>query len=146
MLLLDTDVISELRKAQRMNAGVRRFFAELRERNTACYISAITVGELRRGVELVRRRGDHERATLLETWLNRVLENFADSVLDFDADAAQVWGKMRVPHPENALDKQIAAIAWLNDLTLVTRNVAHFASTGVRIENPFTPPSSQSPA
>ena len=63
--------------------------------------------------------------------------DFGDSVLVFDADVAQVWGRLRVPHPENPLDKQIAATALLYDLVLVTRNVKHFASTGVKVLNPF---------
>ena len=55
----------------------------------------------------------------------------------YDADMAQVWGRLRVPHPENPLDKQIAATALVFDLTIVTRNVAHFSPTGARVLNPF---------
>jgi toxin FitB len=58
-------------------------------------------------------------------------------VLDFGADAAQVWGWLRVPYAENAIDKQIAAIALVNNLTLITRNVDDFALTGVNVLNPF---------
>jgi len=61
----------------------------------------------------------------------------ADNIHAFDAEAAQVCGRLRVPHPEHELDKQIAAIEWVNDLTVVTRNEADFSGTGVRLKNPF---------
>jgi predicted nucleic acid-binding protein len=98
----------------------------------------VTIGELRRGVELVRYRGDAKQAEMLERWLARLLGDFGDSVLAFDADVAQVWGRLRAPHPENPLDKQIAATALIHDLVLATRNVKHFAATGVKLFNPFT--------
>lgn len=74
---------------------------------------------------------------MLETWLLLLLEQYRENVLDFDAEAAQVWGRLRVPNPEHALDKQIAAIALVNDLVVVTRNTTDFAGTGVRLVNPF---------
>lgn len=95
------------------------------------------MGELRRGVELIRHRGDAQQAQALETWLADLLRDYADNILALDADAAQVWGRLRVPHPENELDKQIAAIALLNDLVVVTRDVAHFERTGAKVLNPF---------
>lgn len=65
------------------------------------------------------------------------MTQYNDCILDFDADAAQVWGKLRVPHPENALDKQIAATVLLHDLTVATRNRKHFDGTGVKVMDPF---------
>ena len=138
MYLVDTDVISELRKKKNANAGVVAFFKEASSSDGALYLAAVTIGELRRGVELVRHRGDAKQAQMLERWLGRLLGDFGDCVLAFDADVAQVWGRLRVPHPENPLDKQIAATALLHDLVLVTRNVKHFAATGVKLFNPFT--------
>ncbi len=139
MYLLDTNVISEARKQARANPGVVAFLRRAAELGQAVYLSVVTVGELRRGFELIRHRGDAEQATLLERWLQAVLDDHADKILTLDAEAAQVWGRLRVPDPAHELDKQIAAIALINDLTVVTRNTADFAGTGVRLNNPFTP-------
>ena len=68
-----------------------------------------------------------------------VLDQYGENILPFEADAAQMWGRLRVPSPENELDKQIAAIALVNDLTVVTRNTADFEGTGVRLIDPFLP-------
>ncbi len=134
---MDTDVISESREGIKANSGVRRFFRDAAKLEVPVYISAITVGELRRGVEKIRHRRDDEQAAKLERWLRQVTEDYADAVLAFDEEMAQVWGKLRVPHHENPLDKQIAATALIHDLTVVTRNVTHFDLTGVRLLNPF---------
>jgi predicted nucleic acid-binding protein len=134
--LVDTDVISELRKKDKSNRRVAAFFKDAAARDEPLYLAAVTIGELRRGVELIRYRGDTRQAQLLERWLDGLLAEYGENVLPFDADAAQVWGRLRVPHPENPLDKQIAATALLYDLVLVTRNVKHFASTGVRLVDP----------
>ena len=137
MYLIDTNVISEARKKAKANPGVIEFFNHVASTGEAVYLSVVTVGELRRGIELIRLRGDAEQATLLEDWLTIVLDEYADNVLAFDADAAQIWGRLRVPNPEHALDKQIAATALVHDLTVVTRNTADFEGTGVRVMNPF---------
>ena len=137
MYLVDTDVISEARKGVKANSGVKQFLSKVSKGGTPIYISVITIGELRRGVEMIRHRGDDVQATKLERWLVRIREDYADAVLDFDEEMAQVWGKLRVPHHENALDKQIAATALIHDLIVVTRNTAHFKPTGVRLLNPF---------
>ena len=137
MYLLDTNVVSEARKTVRANPGVSAFFEQVVAADAAVFLSVVSVGELRRGVELIRHRGDLAQAQQLESWLALVLNDYADRVLDFDSHAAQVWGRLRVPHPENALDKQIAATALIHDLTLVTRNVRDFENCGVRLLNPF---------
>jgi predicted nucleic acid-binding protein len=137
MYLIDTNVISEARKRAKANRGVIAFFETVVASSEPVFLSAISVGELRRGVEFIRRRRDAEQARLLEAWLASVVESFSERILAFDADAAQVWGHLRVPDPAHALDKQIAAIARVNDLTLVTRNVADFEGCGVKLANPF---------
>jgi predicted nucleic acid-binding protein len=136
--LVDTDVISEARKGDKGNPGVRRFFQDAERNGIPLYLSAVTIGELRQGVERVRHRGDEPQARLLERWLNRVSGTFQDAILGLDEEVAEIWGRLRVPNPENPLDKQIAATALINDLTVVTRNTAHYVPTGVQVLNPFT--------
>jgi len=135
--LVDTDVISELRKKDKADRQVSAFFKDAAARDLPLYLAAVTIGELRRGVGLIRHRRDTRQANLLERWLDALLADYSENVLSFDADAAQIWGRLRAPHPENPLDKQIAATALLYDLVLVTRNVKHFASTGVKLLDPF---------
>ena len=137
MYLVDTDVISEARKRDKANRGVTRFFKMAQTSGSVLYISVITIGEIRRGIELIRYRGDVQQATQLETWIDVILNEFDDHILDFCYDEAQVWGRLRVPHPENALDKQIAATAITHELTLVTRNMNHFEGLGLTLLNPF---------
>ncbi|WP_332454942.1 type II toxin-antitoxin system VapC family toxin [Oleiphilus messinensis] len=97
----------------------------------------MTIGELRRGVELIKHRGDISQSEILEQWLERLLEDYSDNILPFTVDEAQVWGRLRVPNYENSIDKQIAATALIYDLCLVTRNTKDFMSTGVQLLNPF---------
>jgi len=120
--LIDTNIVSESRKNAKANRGVTDFFNHVVAADEPVYLSVISVGKLRRGVEFILHRGDVDQANLLEAWLTIVLEQFGENILAFDADAAQVWRRLRVPHPEHELDKQIAAIALVNDLTVVTRN------------------------
>lgn len=137
MYLIDTDVVSEARKGDKANSGVQEFFRSAVRDNAALYMSVITIGELRQGVEVIRHRGDIPQAELLEGWLQRVTSGYADSILSFDEETAHVWGRLRVPRPENPLDQQIAATALIYDLTVVTRNNAHYEPRGVRVLNPF---------
>lgn len=139
MYLIDTDVLSEVRKGPRANGGVRAFFAGAHRCDSPLFVSVVTIGEIRRGVARIRHRGDDDQALLLERWLNGLLQEFADRVLPFDVDCAQMWGQLRVPHAENPLDKQIAATAFVHGLTVVTGNVTHFRPTGVSLYNPFGP-------
>ena len=138
MYLVDTNVISEARKKSKANKGVRTFFKQVIADDTQMFISVVTVGELRRGVELIRYRGDVRQVNQLENWLAALLTEHQDKILDINQDIAQLWGRLRVPHPENALDKQIAATALIYELTVVTRNHKDFAKTGVCVLNPFT--------
>ena len=134
--LIDTNVVSEARKSDKADPGVTAFFRKAARQDEALFLSVLTVGELRRGVELIRHRGDTPQAELLERWLARVLDEHRHQILEFDVDAAQVWGRLRVPDPAHSIDKQIAAIALVHDLTVVTRNVVDFERAGgVRVLN-----------
>lgn len=137
MYLIDTNVISEVRKHSKANKGVRDFFNHVTREETRVFISVVTIGELRRGVELIRYRGDTRQANQLGKWLDTLLVEYQEHILDINQDIAQLWGRLRVPHPENALDKQIAATALIYDLTVVTRNHKDFSKTGARLLNPF---------
>ena len=137
MYLIDTNVISELRKKGGANPGVRDFLEMNSDANNPLYLSVITIGELRRGVEIIRHRGDNKQADQLERWLDNLLQAYEDNILDFTHIEAQVWGKLRAPHHENAIDKQIAATALTYGLTLVTRNTGDFKASGVSLLNPF---------
>ncbi|MBM0105408.1 type II toxin-antitoxin system VapC family toxin [Steroidobacter sp. S1-65] len=137
MYLVDTDVIREARKGDKANAGVHEFFRNAARDDVTLFLSVVTIGEMRQGVENIRRRGDKPQADCLERWLDKVTTEFSEAILSFDEEAAQVWGRLRSPHPENPLDKQIAATALIYDLTVVTRNSAHCQPTGVRILDPL---------
>ncbi len=137
MYLIDTNVISELRKKQKANKGMLSFIRQAVNEQKQAFISVVTVGELRRGVDLIRHRGDTRQSNLLEKWLVKILDDYEDKILDIDIDVAQLWGRLLVPNPENAIDKQIAATALIYDLTVVTRNEKHFRKFGLNVVNPF---------
>ena len=130
--------MSESRKGTKANQGVQTFFARIINERIPVYISAVTVGEIRRGIALLRNRNDIHQADRLELWFQTVLFNYQDCILPFETETAQLWGQLRVPHHENALDKQIAATALIHDLVIVTRNVQDFDVCGAKRLTPFT--------
>lgn len=135
MFLLDTNVVSELRKA-RPDANVLAWHAA----NVAAeaYLSVLVIGEIRRGIELVRPR-DAPKADALDRWLAGLLGTFDGRILPVTAEIAQEWGSMIALSNSPAIDGLIAATAKVHRLTLVTRNTADVAATGVPIINPFQP-------
>lgn len=136
MYLVDTNVISEARKGTLANPGVVHFFRSTPA--AARYLSVQTVGEIRRGIENIRRRGDQVHATRLESWLDVVVGEYASRILSFDTDCAQVWGRLMSPQASHPIDKQIAAIALIYGLDVATRNVDDFSGMGLTLVNPFT--------
>lgn len=138
MYLIDTNVISELRKRGSANPGVHTFFNEVAVKEIPCYLSVVTIGELVRGSALIRHRGDTKQADAIDTWLKTILEDYATNILAIDQDVATLWGHLRVPNYENALDKQIAATALVYSLEIVTRNISDFKRSGVKTINPFS--------
>jgi toxin FitB len=137
MFLADTNVISETRRDDRANAGVRSFFREANRSGKKVHLSIVTVAELRQGVERLGRKGDARQAAGLDKWVNEVLREYDGRILSADKEVGKLWGRLRAPHPEPALDKLIAATALVYGLTVVTRNVKDFEVTGVEMINPF---------
>lgn len=133
--LVDTNVVSELRKRSRADAGVVDFFATVDPDDL--YLSVLTLGELRKGVERIRRR-DPEAAHALDAWLADVLRAYESRILGIDHRIAEVWGEMNAGDPLPVVDSLLAATAKVHRLTLVTRNVRDFERSGVSILDPFT--------
>ena len=132
--LIDTNVISELRKRLRASPLVVDWFHNHEPQEI--FLSVLTLGELRHGIERVRRR-DPKAAVALRQWLDHILNRFGDRILDVDRAIAERWGHVGIPDPVPDIDGLIAATALEHDLVVVTRNVKHIAPTGVRYFNPF---------
>lgn len=98
----------------------------------------LVVGELRRGVESIRRR-DSAAAASLDRWLETLVAAYADRILAVTSDVAAVWGRFDVPDPLPVVDSLIAATAHVHDLVVVTRNTSDIARTGVPFIDPFAP-------
>ncbi len=135
--LVDTNVLSEARKGRDANTGVQDFFRIAQRAKHPLYLSAITIGEIRKGITMARNRGDVTQAKKLEGWLGRVLSNYASKILDFTVTEAEVWGQLLAFDSQNVIDKQIAATALCYDLTVVTGNTRHFEKCSVKLFNPF---------
>lgn len=133
--LLDTNVISELRKGDRADPNVTAWFADVADEEI--FLSALTLGEIRRGIESVRRR-DLDSATSLDSWLSRLSEAHRDRILPVDRAIGEEWGRMSVPDPLPVVDGLLVATAKVLGLTLATRNVADVESTGAKLLDPFT--------
>lgn len=134
--LLDTNVISELRKGARADANVRAWFRDVDP--SELYLSVLVIGEIRRGIESIRRR-DPDSARALDGWFARVVHDHADRVLAVSFDVAVAWGSFGGPDRLPVIDALMAATALVHRLTLVTRNVADVARTGVDVLDPFAP-------
>ena len=134
MFLVDTNVLSEQRRGSKANSGVLSFF---RTAGKNVFLPVQVLGELRYGIEKLKRKGDLPQAQVLEEWFQSVLEEYAQRILVFDLNAAKIWGDFMGASDQHIVDKQIAAIAMVYDLTVVTRNTNDFNGTGVRLLNPF---------
>jgi predicted nucleic acid-binding protein len=134
--LLDTNVVSELRKAK-PDPNVLAW--QQSQSHAEAYISTLLVGEIRQGIERIRAR-DPKQADALERWLQGLISAYHDRILPITTDVAQQWGRINVPPtPPPIVDGLMAATALVHRLTLVTRNVADVARTGVPLINPFRP-------
>ena len=136
MFLLDTNVVSEVRKGRRSDPSVSNWYTGVGE--SQLFISSLTIGEIRRGIELARRRGDIDQAETLEAWLRTVIEGFSGRILGVDAQVADTWGRISASRPVPVVDGLLAATAVVHAMTLVTRNVSDVEGLGVRVLDPFS--------
>ena len=132
--LLDTNVISELRKRERGHPGVVRWAAAVDPQEL--HTSVLVIGEIRRGIEL-KRRTDEVQAAALTLWLDKLRVGLGARILPVDERIAEVWAKLGIPDPLPAIDGLIAATAIVHGMTVVTRNVADLARAGATIFDPF---------
>lgn len=132
--LLDTNVVSELRKGERADPGVLGWFEAVD--SDELYLSVLVIGEIRRGIELIRRR-DPSSAQSLEAWLARLRRQFAERILPVDDEVAQLWGTLGLEQPLPPIDGLLAATALCHGLVLVTRNEADVSRAPIRVLNPF---------
>jgi predicted nucleic acid-binding protein len=132
--LLDTNVVSELRKGPRCSASVRAWLAGTDPEGL--YLSVLVTGEIRRGIELIRRR-DPEAAQHLDAWLAGLRRYYDDRILPVTEDIAELWGHFGLERPIPPIDGLLAATAQYHDLTIASRNVADFAELPVTVTNPF---------
>jgi len=132
MFLIDTDVLSHLRKRKR-NERVVHWLAT--QRSSDIFISTITIGEIERGVER-KREPDPAFAQRLGMWLDRLLTIYGDRILDFDLAAALRWGRLSARIGNSNADLMIAATALERGLVVVTFNTRHFSPTGVEALDP----------
>ena len=133
--LLDTDVISELRKRGRVDEGVERWFSDVDDAEV--FLSVLSIGEMRRGIESIQRR-DRARALTLNRWLHGLVAQFESRLLPVDRAVAEEWGRMNAANTLPAVDGLLAATARVHGLTLVTRNTRDIARTGVPSLDPFS--------
>ncbi|WP_030056947.1 MULTISPECIES: type II toxin-antitoxin system VapC family toxin [Streptomyces] len=131
--LLDTNVLSELRK-RRPDPAVEAWATE--NQDGPMFTSSLVIGEIRQGVEQIRRR-DRVQAERLAEWLLTVKRGYADRILPVTTEIAEVWARLNVPDPLPPIDGLLAATAKVHGLTLVTRNTKDVARAGVPVVNPF---------
>jgi hypothetical protein len=132
--LIDTNVISEVRKGTGCNPNVAAWFESIDD--DSLYLSVLVLGEIRRGVERSRSK-DLRKARALESWLISVSTSFASRILPVDHAVANEWGRMSAERPVSTVDALLAATAKVNRMTLVTRNVSDVADLGADVLDPF---------
>jgi predicted nucleic acid-binding protein len=132
--LLDTNVLSELRKDRNCSPTVRLWYDSVAEHDL--YLSVLVLGEIRHGIERIRLR-DPRAASSLDEWINRITNEFAHRVLPIDAEVADKWGHLGLQRPLPVIDGYLAATAMVHDLTLVSRDRTGFDNVPVRVLNPF---------
>jgi hypothetical protein len=136
--LLDANIVSELRKGSRCDANVAAWYAQVE--SGELFMSVLTLGEIRKGVERMRRR-DPAQARMLERWLADLRTIYADRLITVDRDIADEWGRVAAIRTLPIIDGLLAATAKVHSLTLATRNVDDVSGLGAKLLNPFEPQS-----
>ena len=134
--LLDTNIVSELRKR---NPDSRVLAWYEKARPTEIFLSVLTIGEIRLGIERLRGK-DAAQTRRLEQWLHGLYTAYSDHIIGVDTETAEEWGRINVPDPLPVIDGLLAASAKVRGWTLVTRNTSDVASSGVQLLNPFELP------
>lgn len=132
--LVDTNVLSELRKQRNCHPEVRLWYDSVAEDDL--YLSVLVLGEIRHGIERIRPR-DPRAAHSLDEWISRIAGEFSDRILPIDAAVADKWGYLGLQRPLPVIDGYLAATALVHDLTLVSRDKTVFEDVPVRVINPF---------
>lgn len=132
--LLDTNIVSELRKGSRCDTNVAHWHSTLDPNSTR--ISVLVIAEIRRGIELLRKK-DAPQAAHLDKWLSGLRKGFSSKILPVDEQIAEKWGIINSTHRMSSIDGFLAATAMVHDLILVTRNVSDIERCGVKFFNPF---------
>jgi predicted nucleic acid-binding protein len=132
--LLDTNIVSELRKDKRANPNVLAWFKKVDEDDL--FLSVLVLGEIRSGIERIRSP-DPGQALVLDRWINEVEAVYADRTLPITPTIADKWGRLNAVNPPSDIDGLMAATALENDLIFVTRNIQDVKRTGVNLLNPF---------
>ena len=132
--LLDTNILSELRKGKRCDSNVANWAAK--ESGQSHYISVLSLGEIRKGIELLRKKSPAD-CTLFEIWLQKLQSDFANCTIAITAEIAGRWGELSALRPLPVIDSLLAATALEHGLTLATRNTKDFDGLGISIVNPF---------
>ena len=132
--LIDTNVVSDLRRGDRAPASLIEWFDA--QPSNALFLSVVTLGEIRQGIEQLRGR-DARQAAVLDRWVGGIVQFYEDRLLYIDATVAEEWGRLRAQRSVPVVDALLAATARVHRLTLVTRNVRDFKTLGVRLLNPY---------
>ena len=132
--LIDTNIISELRKKQNANPNVQAWFSSVT--GGECYLSVLTIGEIVNGIKRLESK-DMNSAKNIQAWLDMVLIDFSDRILPVTAKISATWGEMTSKIPMPVVDSLLASTAIVHNLTLVTRNIKDVESSSAKLLNPF---------
>jgi predicted nucleic acid-binding protein len=134
--LIDTNIISEVRKGAKCDRHVAAWYESIADADI--YLSVLVLGEIRKGIERARPN-DPAQARALEKWFTDVVKSFADRIVPIDQVVADEWGRMSAKRPLSTTDALLAASAKVHGMTLATRNIADVADLGADVLNPFEP-------